>query len=78
MALRSKPRGQRRREAFFEIAVSKEIRSDINFFFKISFGLIEVFRIDQVLEWHPVVSTDIPSTIVGISTLQSTEIPDPD
>ena len=67
-----------RGEAFFEIAVSKEIRSDINFFFKISSGLVEVFRIDQVLEWHPVVSTDIPSTIVGISTLQSTDIPDPD
>ena len=67
-----------RGEAFFEIAVSKEIRSAINFFFRISSGLVEVFRIDQVLEWHPVVSTDIPSTIVGISTLQSTDIPDPD
>ena len=67
-----------RSESFFEIALSKEIRSDIDFFFKVSFGLVEVFRIDEVLEWHPVVRADIPITAVGISTLQSTDIPDSD
>ena len=67
-----------RSESFFEIALSKEIRSDIDFFFKVSSGLVEVFRIDQVLEWHPVVRADIPITAVGISTLQSTDIPDSD
>ena len=67
-----------RSESFFEIALSKEIRSDIDFFFKVSSGLVEVFRIDEVLEWHPVVRADIPITAVGISTLQSTDIPDSD
>ena len=67
-----------RSESFFEIALSKEIRSDIDFFFKVSSGLVEVFRIDQVLEWHPVVRANIPITAVGISTLQSTDIPDSD
>ena len=67
-----------RGEDFFDIALSKEIRGDIDFFFKISIGLVEVFRIDEVLEWHPVVCTEIPSTAVGVSALQRTDIPDPD
>ena len=65
-------------ENFFEIALSKEIRSDIDFFFRISVGLVEVFRIDELLEWHPTVRAEIPSTAVGISTLQRTDIPDLD
>ena len=67
-----------RGEKFFEIALSKDIRNDIDFFFKISAGLVEVFRIDEVLEWHPVVRTEIPSTAIGVNALLSTDIPDPD
>ena len=67
-----------RGEKFFEIGLCKEIRNDISFFFKISAGLVEVFRIDEVLEWHPVVRTEIPSNAVGINALLSTDIPDPD
>lgn len=58
--------------------MSKDIRNDIDFFFKISAGLVEVFRIDEVLEWHPVVRTEIPSTAIGVNALLSTDIPDPD
>jgi hypothetical protein len=65
-------------EPFLEIAMSREIRSDIDFFFKISSGFVEVYRIDEVLEWHPVVHIEIPSPSVSVNTLQSTDIPDPD
>ena len=65
-----------RSETFFEIAMCKEIRSDIDFFFKISSGLVEGYRIDEVLEWHLVVRTEIPSTALEINTLQNTDIPD--
>lgn len=41
------------------IAVSREVRGDIDYFYKISPGLVEVFRIDELLEWQRIAAAEI-------------------
>ncbi len=49
------------------IGINRQIDAHIDFFIKLSPGLVEVFRIDELLEWHPLAQTEI--------TCESVELP---
>lgn len=41
------------------IGLNRQINAHVDFFVKLSPGLIEVFRIDELLEWHPLAQVEI-------------------
>lgn len=45
---------------FSGIGLSRRVRSDIEFFYRISPGQAEVFHIDELFDWHPIAAVDIP------------------
>jgi len=49
------------------IAVSRQVRGDIDFFFKISPGIIEVYSIDEVLEWALIATVEILQETVELT-----------
>ena len=51
---------------FTGIGVGNEIRGDIDFFFRISPGLVEVHRIDQLLDWIRIAAVEIPLESVAV------------
>ncbi len=42
-----------------DIGMSREIDARNDFFVKLSPGLVEVFRIDELFEWHPLAQVEI-------------------
>ena len=50
----------------FGIAISLQIRGDIDFFYKISPGMVEVYRIDELLEWSLIAAVEIPQEAVEL------------
>lgn len=50
----------------FHIALSREIRSDIDFFYKLSPGAVEVYSIDEVLDWKLIATVEIAQETVEI------------
>ncbi len=46
--------------SFSGIGIDKELRSDMDFFVKISSGLAEVYRIDELLEWNLIARLEVP------------------
>ena len=51
------------------IATSREIRPDSDYFYKISPGLIEVYSIDEVLEWRLIAAVEIDLEPIEVETL---------
>lgn len=45
--------------SFEGVTVDRELRVDIEYFYRITPGQVEVFRIDEVLEWHPIAQLEI-------------------
>ena len=61
------------RESFDDlnsIGVSRQINAHIDFFVKLSPGLVEVFRIDELLEWHALARVEITCESVDVSTYE--------
>jgi hypothetical protein len=54
---------------FSGIALGRKVRSDIEFFFRVSPAQVEVFRIDELLDWHPLAAVDIPCEVVELDQL---------
>lgn len=48
------------------IAVSKEIRGDIDYFYRISPGMVEVYSIDELLDWQRIAAVEIPQEPVEL------------
>ena len=51
---------------FAGIAVSREIRGDIDFFYRISPGLVEVHRINELLDWVRIAAVEISLEPVAV------------
>lgn len=47
-------------QQFSGIAIDRQIRSDLDFFFRLSPGLVEVHRIDEMFEWQLIARSEIP------------------
>ena len=61
------------RESFDDlnsIGVSRQINAHIDFFVKLSPGLVEVFRIDELLEWHALARVEITCESVDVSAYE--------
>ena len=61
------------RESFDElssIVISRQINAHIDFFVKLSPGLVEVFRIDELLEWHVLAQVEITCESVDLSAYE--------
>ena len=50
----------------FHIALSREIRSDIDFFYKLSPAAVEVYSIDEVLNWKLIATVEVAQETVEI------------
>jgi hypothetical protein len=53
---------------FSGIGLGRRVRSDIEFFFRVTPGRIEVSRIDDLLDWHPLAAVDIPQETLELGT----------
>lgn len=42
------------------VSVGRTIRPDVDFFYRISPGLVEAFRVDEVLDWRRIAALEIP------------------
>ena len=61
------------RESFEDlssIGISRQINAHIDFFVKLSPGLVEVFRIDDLLEWHALAQVEITCESVDVSAYE--------
>ena len=61
------------RESFEDlssIGISRHTNAHINFFVKLSPGLVEVFRIDELLEWHALARVEVTCESVDISAYE--------
>ena len=61
------------RESFDDlssIGISRQINAHIDFFIKLSPGLVEVFRIDELLEWHALAQVEITCEPVDVSAYE--------
>ena len=52
--------------SFSGIAIERKIRHELDFFYRISPGLVEVFRVDDLLEWRPLARIEIPCDIAEV------------
>ena len=57
-------------EDLSSIGFSRQISAHINFFIKLSPGLVEVFRIDELLEWHALARVEITCKSVDVSAYE--------
>ena len=51
---------------FSRIEISREIRSGIDFFYKISPGFVDVYRVDEVLEWKRIATAEISQEVAAL------------
>jgi hypothetical protein len=63
---------------FSGIALGSELRGDIDFFYRLSPGLLEVYRLDELLEWHPVARAEIRCAPVEVGTHPVIDLADGD
>ena len=59
-----------RGSGFPDVEISREIRGDIDFFCKISPGYVDVFRVNEILEWKPIATLEIPTSPVALDVFQ--------
>ncbi|MFT5085899.1 MAG: hypothetical protein ACI906_000309 [Candidatus Latescibacterota bacterium] len=52
------------------ISINRQINPRIDFFVKLSPGLVEVFRIDELLEWHPLAQVEVVCEPVEIAAYE--------
>ena len=45
--------------SFEGVSIERELAIDIEFFYRVTPGSVEVFRIDEVFEWHPVARLEV-------------------
>ena len=45
--------------SFEGVSIARELAIDIEFFYRVTPGSVEVFRIDEVFEWHPVARLEV-------------------
>jgi hypothetical protein len=45
--------------AFSGISLERELAIDIDYFYRVTPGSVEVFRVDEVLEWNPVARLEV-------------------
>jgi hypothetical protein len=48
------------------IALSRQIQTDIEYFCRVTPGLVEVYRVDELLEWRIIAALEIPQDQVGV------------
>ena len=59
-----------RGSGFPDVEITREIRGDIDFFCKISPGYVDVYRVNEVLEWAPIATLEIPTKPVALDVFQ--------
>jgi hypothetical protein len=52
------------------IGINRQIDAHIDFFIKLSPGLVEVFRIDELLEWHVLAQVEITCESIEVSAYE--------
>jgi hypothetical protein len=63
--------GQENFDQLSDIGMSREIDAQNDFFVKLSPGLIEIFRIDELLEWRPLAHIEITCDPVQIGAYEA-------
>tara|TARA_Y100000588_G_C14177818_1_gene892203 strand:- start:1277 stop:1510 length:234 start_codon:yes stop_codon:yes gene_type:complete len=53
-------------ERFSGIAIDRQIRSDLDFFFRLTPGAVEVHRIDEMFEWQLIARSEIPFDVAEL------------
>tara|TARA_B100001123_G_C14700759_1_gene785196 strand:- start:22 stop:414 length:393 start_codon:yes stop_codon:yes gene_type:complete len=52
-----------------KVEFTREIQAEIAFFYKISPGYVDTFRINEVLEWMPIAVLEIPRQTAAVDAL---------
>ena len=52
-----------------KVELTREIHAEISFFYKISPGYVDTFRINELLEWMPIAVLEIPRQPVAVDAL---------
>ena len=52
-----------------KVELTREIHAEISFFYKISPGYVDTFRINELLEWMPIAVLEIPRQTVAVDAI---------